>query len=221
MILRAGLLKRSEGLSFDAFDHHWLHIHGPLASAVPGLRAYTQNHIVAQELGEDARALHRVDGISQLWFDDIEAMVHAVKTPEQGVCIEDVKRFLSYVTLTIQRPGEVRFVGPRDDARAKLMVVLLGDPAASDDYGERLERSVRDLAPLGVSFRVNPVIDRSHVVDPSVATGEPVVGAMAEVWFNGREDMQRLLAAKALAEDAPKELSFAAAFAVDERRLVW
>ena len=38
------LITRKDGLSRQAFSDHWRNIHAPLASTIPGIRRYVQNH---------------------------------------------------------------------------------------------------------------------------------------------------------------------------------
>jgi hypothetical protein len=47
------------------------------------MRAYRQNHILAPLPARESNGLHRVDGISQLWFDDVVSMRVAMESAEQ------------------------------------------------------------------------------------------------------------------------------------------
>ena len=83
MIKTLSLLTRRAGLSHDEFVRHWVEIHAPLAHAVPGLRRYVQNHIVAERERPDIPTTAvDVDGIAELWFDDRAAMERANASPE-------------------------------------------------------------------------------------------------------------------------------------------
>src|ERR1700674_292923 len=105
MIIRSGLIRNRAGVSKETFDQHWREIHGPLARVVPDMRAYAQNHVL-DRLSATSDRLHRIDGISQLWFDDVEATRQATASPEQAACVEDIRGFLDEVTIVIQSPGE-------------------------------------------------------------------------------------------------------------------
>ena len=111
MIIRTGLIKNRDGVGEEAFADHWLNVHGPLARQVPGMTAYSQNHIVERYPPIETPELHRVDGLSQLYFPDVPTMAEAMETPEQRACVEDIKGFLSEVTIVIQRRGECRASG--------------------------------------------------------------------------------------------------------------
>ena len=140
--------------------------------------------------------LHRVDGLSQLYFPDIATMAEAMETPEQRACVEDIKGFLSEVTIVIQRRGEVVHLGecssrPHD---AKLMSVLIGDPRDAGAYAFELAAELRRWESGEARFRINPVVDRGFIVDPSVPRGNQIVGGILELWFTQEESLRRGLA---------------------------
>ena len=62
--------------------------HGAIVRKTPGLRRWTQNHIVSEE-GE-----RMPDGIGELWFDDMDALQAAMNSAEMGAAVEDAKNFL-------------------------------------------------------------------------------------------------------------------------------
>jgi uncharacterized protein (TIGR02118 family) len=142
MILRSGLIQNRDGVSQDAFGEHWLGVHGPLARKVPFLRGYRQNHIIERLPTPDHAALHRIDGVSELSFDDVPTMVRAMDSPEQQACIDDIKGFLSAVTLMIMQPEQV-LDGPEHAGDAKLMTVLFGDPAAHASHVGEMKRRAK------------------------------------------------------------------------------
>jgi len=218
MIIRTGLIKKRDDISEEDFEYHWLNIHGALALRVPGLRGYTQNHVVEGYKVTGSSALHHIDGISQLWFDDIPAMIRAMASTEQQACVDDIKGFLSHVTIVVQQPGEIFGFGVQEAESIKLMLVLTGDPIVSERYSDSLGQSLRKFAPSGVRFRVNKVIDRNHIVDPSVPRSHQVVAAISEMWFSKTEDLDRVLGG-GLLEQTAHLLSPVAVFTVNEHCL--
>ena len=108
------------------------------------MTAYSQNHIVERFPPTETPELHRVDGLSQLYFPDVPRMAKAMETPEQRACVEDIKGFLSEVTIVIQRRGNVVDLGdyPTQPRHAKLMAVLLGDAQAADAYASELSATL-------------------------------------------------------------------------------
>lgn len=102
MIKSVGLLTRKDGLTHEQFVHHWLHVHAPLAHAVPGVRRYVQSHILEERTRPDIPASDvAIDGIAELWYDDREAMARAMATPEAKALHADgalfIGRIKSYV----------------------------------------------------------------------------------------------------------------------------
>ena len=123
-------------------------------------------------------------------------MAAAMETPEQRACVEDIKGFLSEVTIVIQRRGEGVHLGecssrPHD---AKLMSVLIGDPRDADAYAFELAAELRRRGSGEARFRINPVVDRSFIVDPSVPRGNQIVGGIFESWFTKKQNLRRGLA---------------------------
>ena len=216
MILRSGLIRNRDEIPETAFNDHWLHVHGPLARLMPNLRAYSQNHIVARFPTPPSGGLHRIDGISQLRFDDVAVMTKAMASPEQQACIEDIKGFLSAVTLLIMQPQEV-VAGPGDAGMAKLMTVLAGDPAANADYAEATRRGTSQAGVLRATH--NAVIDRGHAVDLNVPKGEQVAVAMAEFWFASAAALESAVTG-GLLDSQTHLLRPLATFAVVEHRLL-
>jgi uncharacterized protein (TIGR02118 family) len=83
MIKSVGLLTRKDGLSHEEFVKHWYEVHAPLAHAVPGVRRYVQSHILAERTRPDIPASEvEIDGIAELWYDDLASMERANATAE-------------------------------------------------------------------------------------------------------------------------------------------
>jgi uncharacterized protein (TIGR02118 family) len=98
-------LKRLPHLSRDDFQKYWLERHGPLVrEAAPALaiRRYVQVHTLASPLNERFRAGREApeeyDGVAELWFDSVDALVAAGGTPEGRAAgkrlLEDERRFI-------------------------------------------------------------------------------------------------------------------------------
>jgi len=102
MIKVIGLLTRKPHLTHEQFVHHWLTIHGPLALAVPGIRRYVQSHIIGTRTRPDIPETDvEVDGIAELWYDDLEGYEKAAKTPEMKRLTDDgaliISKIKSYI----------------------------------------------------------------------------------------------------------------------------
>jgi uncharacterized protein (TIGR02118 family) len=211
MIIRSGLIRNRDGVDFAAFSEHWRHVHGPLALRVEAMRGYRQNHILARLPSPQGNKLHRVDGISQLWFDDVESMRVAMESAQQRACIEDIRGFLSDATILVQQEGEAQRHGDARRLSVKFIYLLSGLESALDPMEERL---FADLAAGldSAALRLNPVIDRGFSVDPTVSAGRQVIDAVLEVWLP--EGMHDDVAQRVLADNPG--IGVVGAFMVDE-----
>jgi uncharacterized protein (TIGR02118 family) len=79
MVKAIFIVSKLPGLTLGEFLDRWQRDHGRLAAAAPGLRRYVQNHAIAQAY---AGLDQTHDGWSELWFDDLGALRHAVGSPE-------------------------------------------------------------------------------------------------------------------------------------------
>ena len=79
MVKAIFIVGKRPGLTLDRFFAHWQEHHGPLAARVPGVRRYVQNHAIPEAYAGRA---HTHDGWSELWFDDLEALHDAARSPE-------------------------------------------------------------------------------------------------------------------------------------------
>jgi uncharacterized protein (TIGR02118 family) len=86
MVKALWLALRKPGLTQDELFQHWYEVHGPLAAKVPQIRRYVQNHAI-----RDAASIRPMthDGWSEAWFDDLESLWAAQKTPEWQALRED------------------------------------------------------------------------------------------------------------------------------------
>jgi uncharacterized protein (TIGR02118 family) len=95
MIKVVGLLTRKNGISHDEFVRHWFDVHGPLAHAVPGIRRYVQSHITGTRSRPDIPETGiEVDGIAELWYDDLDSFQRAAATPEMKALTDDGALFI-------------------------------------------------------------------------------------------------------------------------------
>ena len=76
MLKVISLLKRKEGMAFEAFRQWALVERPPLGKKLPGIRRYRMSVVL-----EDNPALP-YDAVSEFWFDDNEARLAAFATEE-------------------------------------------------------------------------------------------------------------------------------------------
>ena len=108
MIKVLSLLTRRDGISHDAFVRHWFDIHGPLALAVPGIRRYVQSHISGTLTRPDVpEADVEVDGIAELWYDDMPSFQRAAATPEMKRLTDDGALFIGRIKTYVIEEREI------------------------------------------------------------------------------------------------------------------
>lgn len=95
-----GFVKRKPGMSVEAFQRHWLEVHGPLGAAIPGMRRFVESHtrLAAYDRGREPAW----DGVGLTWFDDTDALRSATTTPEWDRAKAEYPSFLA--------PGPVTFI---------------------------------------------------------------------------------------------------------------
>ena len=87
-------ITRKPGLSVEEFQRYWRETHGPIAARVPGLRRYAQCHTLPVLYGgENAPAY---DGAAELWFDDLDALREAMRSPQVQAAREDERNFIDH-----------------------------------------------------------------------------------------------------------------------------
>lgn len=73
---------RREGMTREEFQARWLDLHGPLVRKLrvklPMMKRYVQSHSLPDAVNEGLRASRGTgpayDGITEVWFDDLESM---------------------------------------------------------------------------------------------------------------------------------------------------
>jgi uncharacterized protein (TIGR02118 family) len=86
------LHKRKEGLSLRDFRNYYLNTHSANVVKLPGIKRYMQCHT---RDGFYIFGESRFDAVSQLWFDDTEALRKALASPEYNNWVKpDMEKFL-------------------------------------------------------------------------------------------------------------------------------
>jgi uncharacterized protein (TIGR02118 family) len=198
MILRSGLIQNFSHIDEAEFRRHWREVHGPLAAKLPNLKGYVQNHIVATGRVRRGDLMHRIDGISQLWFESVDLMSEGMNSGAQDACVADISSFLERVTLAIQAPGAWRSAAPGAfDPNIKLMAVYVGD-GDSSALEEGVAAAIASAAFSPQRYRINFVVRRDFTVDPSVAHSEAPILAIVEAYFSDEEARRKVLESGAL-----------------------
>lgn len=86
-------ITRKTELGNYEFSRYWKDVHGPIGARIPGLRRLVQSHRVA--VPGDTRSSD-FDGVAELWFDNVEALLAARQSPEWKASTEDEKNFIDH-----------------------------------------------------------------------------------------------------------------------------
>jgi uncharacterized protein (TIGR02118 family) len=85
---RLGILRKREDMSYEAFKKHCLEVHAALCVKLPNMRRHSVNFV------DRARFPHfPYDGFSELWFDDEEALIASLNSPEGKTLPADLPNF--------------------------------------------------------------------------------------------------------------------------------
>jgi uncharacterized protein (TIGR02118 family) len=91
MIKLVYCITKKAGLSDEEFFRYWKDVHGPLGARIPRLRRLVQSHRLT--IPEDKNRPD-YDGMAELWFDDVEALLAARQSPEWKTATEDETNFI-------------------------------------------------------------------------------------------------------------------------------
>jgi uncharacterized protein (TIGR02118 family) len=84
-------ITKKPGLTDDAFFSYWKDVHGPIGARIPGLRRLVQSrrvNIPGDKYQPD------FDGMAELWFDDIDALLAARQSAEWQASHADEANFI-------------------------------------------------------------------------------------------------------------------------------
>jgi uncharacterized protein (TIGR02118 family) len=84
-------ITKKPDMTDEEFFHYWKNVHGPIGARIPGLRRLVQSHRI--HVTGDARPAD-YDGMAELWFDDMAALLEARESPEWQVSGEDEQNFI-------------------------------------------------------------------------------------------------------------------------------
>ena len=86
-------ITKKAGLSDEEFFHYWENVHGAIGARIPLLRKLIQSHRLTVP-GDGRRPDY--DGMAELWFDDMEALLAARQSPEWKAATEDEEKFIDH-----------------------------------------------------------------------------------------------------------------------------
>lgn len=97
MIKIISLLRRKEGMTHEEFVHHWENVHGPMLKHIPEVRRYVQSHIVTERHTPVGAIDGEIDGIVELWYDDVETLDRVWASSAVTEIAEDTRHFIGAI----------------------------------------------------------------------------------------------------------------------------
>lgn len=88
------VITRKAGMSVEEFQRYWRETHGPIAARIPGVRRYVQCHTLPELYGRETPPSY--DGAAELWYEDLDAMRAALRSPELAAAQEDERNFIDH-----------------------------------------------------------------------------------------------------------------------------
>lgn len=177
MLKQVTWFRKRADISREAFAQHWRTRHAEIVCELPGLRRYVQN-LVTDE-GSD------LDGVAEVWFDDIDAMRANVGRPELQRIRADEPNFLDVESMgTLVLAPTVVIDGEADGA--KLLVLVRRRRAVAPDEFHRawLEDVGGALASLAGREDAPVRYEQDHARASAYRDGrEPPWDGTASLWF--------------------------------------
>jgi uncharacterized protein (TIGR02118 family) len=181
-ITRVGMARRVASLSVAAAQEHWRTAHGDVASGIPGLRSYVQNHQVMHD-GVPLLPYPGFDACSELEFDDFDAMWSGFASEHYRSAVQadeanliDKTRF----TMALTRRRVLADGDPSVDA-VKLMSFLRVHPAATaEELVETLQGPYAEAVQMAGPVRHELLVTDPEAHPPSVP---PCCEAIDIQWY--------------------------------------
>jgi len=191
MIKSIGLLARREALSHQDFVRHWVDIHVPMSSEVPGLRGYCISHI-AETLRHPHAPLiampREIDGIAETWADDPEAQARMAASAQAQTWFADGAKFIGHIKSW--RTEEIAIIPPLRGPAPIVKVVSLITRKSSYTRNAFLKHwiDIHGGMARGVpglrGFVLSRIIAEPTRPDVPTMTIDPPVDGIAEAWFD-------------------------------------
>ncbi|HWG50761.1 MAG TPA: EthD domain-containing protein [Candidatus Acidoferrales bacterium] len=91
MIKLVYCITKKAGMTDEQFVDYWKKVHAPLGARIPGVRKFVQSRRISV-VGDKHQG--DFDGMVELWFDSIEALLAARQSPEWKASTADEVNFV-------------------------------------------------------------------------------------------------------------------------------
>lgn len=194
------LVKKQPHIEPEAFQHHWLHVHGPRLARAPGVRRYVQNHCL---IGGYRKGEPIFDGIGEVWLDDPLSWRQAAFATGED---ETARGHFS----TTSFPVDVYVVkdGPAHPDGVKSFEFVTHKPGLDMDAFRRYWREVH--GPLASHIPTFSRYEQNHTKPAAYKEQTPAFDGLATTWFGSVDEMRRsigLAEYQATRDDEPNFLA--------------
>ncbi|MCM3568095.1 EthD domain-containing protein [Neobacillus mesonae] len=197
MIKRTGILRKRDDISKEEFRSYWLETHGPLVRETlgQGVKAYHQNHVVnSEQLGINfPRSNYKVDGFSQITFNETTSMEEVFNEENQKTLKEDEPKFIGELQLVMTEPKIV--VPPPENKPLIKRISLLKRRHDIDLERFKFEwlqvHAEYVLSMNGIEGYIqNLAINRTIDKKTQASYNEVPVDGIVELWFKDVESLE-------------------------------
>jgi uncharacterized protein (TIGR02118 family) len=84
---------KKPNMTDEEFFRYWHNVHAPIGARIPQLRRLVQSHRIIVP-GDKYQPDY--DGMAELWFDDVEALLAARQSPEWAASSDDEAQFIDH-----------------------------------------------------------------------------------------------------------------------------
>lgn len=197
-VVRMGLIRRLPSLTPEQFSAHWSGPHGQFATRIPNLRRYHQNHAVRALPLSPLPDRWGLDGLSELWFDDIASMLAGIRSPDYSGLAQDTPTVMTMPGLIVGRQEFMIGSVPDEGSASKAMIMLARKAGISHDaFLADWRMRVAGLAGLPGLVAASVIAIEHWESEPAILVDYESlpVDAVVELWFDGGTSLDAAFAA--------------------------
>lgn len=207
-VVRMGMIRRLPSLSPEEFSAHWSGPHGVFATRIPNLRRYHQHHAIRPlPLGE-LPDKWQLDGLSELWFDDIDSMMAGITSPDYDGLAQDTPTVMTMPGLIVGNQEFLLGDRPDEASHVKAMIVVgRRQDADAEAFLQAWRERVAALSgtPGLAASAIISIVHRESVPAEVIDYASLPVDIVVELWFETAKDLDAAFAGAIPAKLAPAD----------------
>ena len=187
MIKIISVFKRKAGMEVDEFQDYWLNHHGPIVARLPSVERYVQSHTRRSGYSRHQPA---ADGLSELWFEDTDALYNLQSSQELQQVSDDEERFIDLISsVQILVDEHVIKDGPVLVEGVKNIEFVRRKSEMDVDAFQHHWREIH--GPLGASIKQVSRYVQNYAKSSSYLNGRsPKLDGLALTWFKDVDAMR-------------------------------